>query len=147
MPLSLDFSLKGMRIVSPPHFVHNSSRKMFFMVYYSINWPNFIVWQSLLLEILDNMCISIIYFPDCVWRHEFWNYRPYQSIPAVFVDDQKVKTQNLSILNTKRAFKVKKTFFIIFKELSVVKNFLRPETAHLTIYFSQVYLVPSGVLS
>ena len=31
---------------------------------YSINWPKFIVWLPLLLEILSNMCIAIVYFPD-----------------------------------------------------------------------------------
>ena len=32
---------------------------------YSINWPNYIVWFSLLTEILDNMCIVIVCFPGC----------------------------------------------------------------------------------
>ena len=27
---------------------------------YSINWPDVIVWLSLLLEILGNMCITIV---------------------------------------------------------------------------------------
>ena len=34
-------------------------------VLYSINWPNFIVWLPLLFEILVNMCIPIVHFPDC----------------------------------------------------------------------------------
>ena len=29
---------------------------------YSINWPSFIVWLPLLLEVLGNMCIAIICF-------------------------------------------------------------------------------------
>ena len=37
---------------------------MFLMLYY-INWPIFIVWLSLLLEILGSMCIAIVYFPGC----------------------------------------------------------------------------------
>ena len=36
-----------------------------FLMLYSINWPNFIVWLPLLLEILGNMCIAIVYFPGC----------------------------------------------------------------------------------
>ena len=40
------------------------SRKMFLMLH-SINWPNFIVLLSLLLEILGNMCITIICKPGC----------------------------------------------------------------------------------
>ena len=31
----------------------------------SINWPNFIVWLPLRLEILGNMCNVIICFPVC----------------------------------------------------------------------------------
>ena len=45
-------------------FVHGVSRKMFLMLY-SINGPNFIVWLSLLLEILGNICVVIICFPVC----------------------------------------------------------------------------------
>ena len=41
--LSFNFSGKGLRQVSPPHFVHYFSRKMFLMLH-SINWPNFIEW-------------------------------------------------------------------------------------------------------
>ena len=40
-------------------FQHNVPTKMFFKLY-SINWPSFIVWLPLLLEILGNMCIAIV---------------------------------------------------------------------------------------
>ena len=30
-----------------------------------VNWPNFIVWLPLLLEILRNMCIAVICSPGC----------------------------------------------------------------------------------
>ena len=50
---------KGLGIVSPAHFVYDFSTKMFLMLY-SINWPNFIAWSPLLLEILGNMCIAIV---------------------------------------------------------------------------------------
>ena len=47
--------------------------------------------------------------------------------------DQKSQDKKLNILRTKSAFKVKqKAFFIIFKGLSVAKNYLRPESAPLT---------------
>ena len=54
----LNFLGKGLAIVSPLHFVYDFSRKMFLMLY-SINWPNFIIWLLLLLETLANMCIII----------------------------------------------------------------------------------------
>ena len=62
--LNFNFPEKDLGLVSPPHFVYDFSRKMFFMLY-SINWPDFIVWLSLLLEILGNMCTAIVYQPDC----------------------------------------------------------------------------------
>ena len=39
-------------------------RKMFLLTY-SITWLNFVVWLSLLLEMLGNMCIAIVCFPGC----------------------------------------------------------------------------------
>ena len=57
--LSFNFSEKGLGLVSPPHFAYDISRKMFLMLHF-IDWPNFIVWLFLLLEILDNMCITIV---------------------------------------------------------------------------------------
>ena len=41
-----------------------------FIILHCINWPNFIVWLSLLLEILGNMFIAI-YFSH-VLRHKFY---------------------------------------------------------------------------
>ena len=57
--LNFDLLVKGLEIVSLPYFVHGFSRKMFLMLS-SINWPNFIGWLPLLLEILVNMCIAIV---------------------------------------------------------------------------------------
>ena len=36
-----------------------------FLMLYSINWPNLIVWSPLLRETPDNMCIAIVHFPGC----------------------------------------------------------------------------------
>ena len=57
--LNFNFSEKSLGLVSPRHFVHDFSRKMF-VTLHSINWPNFNVWLPLLLEILGNMCITIV---------------------------------------------------------------------------------------
>ena len=53
--LNFDFLWKGQGLASPAYFVLDFSRKSFFMLY-SINWPNFIFWLPLLLDILGNMC-------------------------------------------------------------------------------------------
>ena len=55
--LDFDFSEKCLELISPPHFVYNSSRKMFLMLY-STNRPDFITW---FLKILVNKCIAIVY--------------------------------------------------------------------------------------
>ena len=57
--LNFCFLEKGLGITSPPHFVYDLSTKMFPMLY-SSNWPNFIVWLPLLLEILGTMCIAFV---------------------------------------------------------------------------------------
>ena len=62
--LNFDFLDKSLRIVSPAHFVYDFSTKMLLMLY-SINWPNFIAWLPLLLEILGNICIAIVFYPGC----------------------------------------------------------------------------------
>ena len=69
------------------------------------------------------MCIEIISFPigDGI---NFEIYRRFL-IPS----DQKSRDKNLSVLRTKRSFKMKqKVYFIKFKVFSVAKNCLRPES-------------------
>ena len=36
-----------------------------FLMLHSINWPNFIVWLSLLLEIIGNRCIRFVCLSGC----------------------------------------------------------------------------------
>ena len=62
--LNFDFSDKGLGIVSPTHFMSDFSAKMYLMLF-SINWQNFIAWLPLLPEILGNMSIAIVCYPDC----------------------------------------------------------------------------------
>ena len=56
--LNFGFLEKKLGIVFPPHFVYDFSRKIFLKLY-SSSRVVFIVWLSLLLEILINMCIEI----------------------------------------------------------------------------------------
>ena len=58
--LNFGFLEKDLEIVSPPYFVYDFSRKVFLKLY-SNNWQVFIVWLSLLLDILVNMCIAIVF--------------------------------------------------------------------------------------
>ena len=67
--LNFDFLEKGLGIVSAPHFLYDFSRKMF-LILYSTNWQNFIIWMPLLLKILDNISIAIVCFPG----YDFTNF-------------------------------------------------------------------------
>ena len=56
----------GLELVSLPHLLHDFWRKIFLLLY-SINWANFIVWWPLLRQInrvicvfLGNMCLVIV---------------------------------------------------------------------------------------
>ena len=55
----LIFLVKGLGIVSPANFGYDFSTKIFLMLQ-SINWPNFIAWLPLLLDILSNTFIAIV---------------------------------------------------------------------------------------
>ena len=60
--LNFNFSEKSLGLVSSPRFVYGILRK-FFLMLHSSNWPNFIVWSPLLLEILNNMSFTIVCYP------------------------------------------------------------------------------------
>ena len=95
--LNFNFLDKGLGIVSPAHFVYGFSTKMFLMLY-SINWPNFISWLPLLLEILGNMFIAILYQPSCDVMGFEMNL--IFIIEPFFLHDQNVMT-NLNIMRKK----------------------------------------------
>ena len=89
-----------------PHFLHNLWRKIFVLLY-SINWWNFIVWLPLLCEILASMCIAIVWKPGC-------------DVKPVFLHGPKNRDKNLNIVRTKRPFL--KNIFHHFKGLSINQN-------------------------
>ena len=61
---------------------------MFFILDF-INWPNFIAWMHLLLEMLGNMWIATVRFPGC----DVIIFEINLSSEAVFLHDQKFKTK------------------------------------------------------
>ena len=71
-------------IISPSHFANDFSRKRFLMLY-SMNWQNFIVWLSLILEILGNMSVEIFWEQKEFLR---WN----KSISIIFEGFSLTKT-------------------------------------------------------
>ena len=81
-----------------------------FPMLYSINWTKWIVW--LLPEILGNMRIAVVCFPD--YDVYILKLRLTLNIEIKLLSDQAVfliwsksQVKNLNILRTKRAFKVK----------------------------------------
>ena len=55
---------RDLELFSLTHFLQDFWTEIFLLIY-SINWPNFIAWLRLLCDILGNMCIVIVCFPDC----------------------------------------------------------------------------------
>ena len=55
---------KCLELVFLPRFLYECRRKIFLLLY-SINWPNFNIWLSLLCEMFENMCIAIVFLPGC----------------------------------------------------------------------------------
>ena len=111
--LNFYFLTKGLGLVSPPHFLHYFLGKLLLMLH-SINWPNFIVWLPLLLDISGNVCIVIVlssFFPRYVKyvnkqkKKNFWDL-PKLSNQAVFLHDQKFRTK-IEICQERKELKVK----------------------------------------
>ena len=124
---TLNFGFLGERLgkVSPPHFVYDFSRKLFFLSY-PINRPNFIVWLPLPHEILVNICIAVVCFPGC----DIINLE----INLIFLT--KKSSQKWKYLKNEKSFQgEQKVFYIIFKGLLIANNCLRPESACLSSYF------------
>ena len=45
-----NFSENSLELVPPPYFVYDFSSKMFVMLH-SIDWPSFIIWSPIRLEV------------------------------------------------------------------------------------------------
>ena len=91
--LNFDILDKGLGIVSAAHLVYDFSTKMFLKLY-SINWPNFIVWLPVLLEILGNMCnvikawlsVKILFPVQCnTWKNIGNDQKPMCS-PCIAIE-------------------------------------------------------------
>ena len=118
--LNFDFWKESGNNVSPPHFVHDFLRKIFLTIYELTKFHCVISFPSWDIR----QYIPIVCFSGC--------YIAIFEIGLIFLIKPFVyRTKNSRQNLTKRAFKVKKAFFIIFKGLSVVKNCPRPKSAPL----------------
>ena len=110
---------KGFGIAFPPHFVPDFSRKLFPMLY-SINWPNFIVWVPLFLEISSNICIVIVSFPV----FDVTNFEIYlKFLIKVFSYVIKKSEEKLKYPKIDRSlFQSFRRFFLIFSHYGIIRT-------------------------
>ena len=101
------------------HFEHDFSRKRFFMLH-SINWPTFIVWLPLFLEILGNMYMTIVCFPGCDFVKFEINLIIFPIKPFCYMT--KKSRQKLKYLEKKELLTWNKKHFA-----SVIKGFQLPK--------------------
>ena len=111
--LNFDFLEKDLGIVSPPYFMYDFSQKLFLMLN-SISWSNFIAWLPLLLEIMVNMCITIVCLLTSLRRHRFWNLL-YLSNKVVYRHGQILKAKSKHLENEKSTQGEIKSIFHHFK--------------------------------
>ena len=128
--LNFDFLQNCLRIVSTGHFQNIFSKKIFLMLYY-INWPNFIVWLSLLLEVLGNMCFAIISFPGCDVINLKINLI-FLVKPFLYMTE-KSRKKSKYLENKKSSSGETESVFQHFKWLSVTTSCVRPESAPLSL--------------
>ena len=123
--INFDFLKKSLGLVSPPHLLHDSSKKIFLMLY-SINWSNFIFWFSSLLEIIwQCVCCNCFYSVfDAI------NFEIYHSflIKPVFYMSKKLRTKIEISQEYNDLSRWNKTYF----KTSVARNCLRPESVPLS---------------
>ena len=127
--LNFDFLEEGLGIFSSTHFVYDIFRKMF-LTLDSINWPNFIAWLPLLLEIFVKLCIAIACFPGC----DVVNFEiNLIFLIKAFLYKTKKSLQKFKYLENEKSFKGDiKSIFHHFQR--VFKNSLRPESAPLNLW-------------
>ena len=71
-----------------------------FLILHSINWPYFIVWVPLLLEILGNVYYNCLLTK--LWRHKMWSELIFLDKPFCYMT--KRSRQKLKYLENKKSF-------------------------------------------
>ena len=114
--LNFNFEEKDLGLVSSPHFVYDFSTKMFLKLYSLSNYIQFSLSDFIYFSIYCYNClIEPFYFMTKKTRQKF-----------KYLENQKSFWGEI------------KSIFIIFKEISIAKHFLRPESAHLTQAYNAI---------
>ena len=78
--------IKGLELVSQPHFPHNFLGKIFVLLY-SSNWPNFVIWLRLLWDIGQYV------YCNCLQTRSWLEVNHIFLIKPFFLHHQKVATE------------------------------------------------------
>ena len=100
--LSSRISQVSGQTISPPHFVYDFSRKIFFMLY-SINWSNFILWLPL-------FCLYVSFFNNLKY---FFFYKHY-SENKIIKNVQRRTLRFEKIFGNEKAFKIDGKCFLFY---------------------------------
>ena len=100
--LNFDFLSMGLGLTFPPHLCAWFFKKGISHIIF--NWPKFIVWLPLLLEILGNMCVAVTFCPACdILKFEI----SHSFLIKPFSTKLKCQDKNVNISRTKRVFNMK----------------------------------------
>ena len=117
--INFDFLEKGLSIASPPHFLCFIFQEKCFSCYILLS--------------------EEIYLSNCLYFFRYWVICVLQLFIFRIVTSTKKSRQKSKCLVEKQ-----QTFFIIFKELSVAKNCLRPESAPLNPFYRCYFIYYFG---
>ena len=115
---NFDFSEQGLELVSP-HILCMIFQETYFSILFSMDWPNFHcviaftswdIWYVILTSWDIWYCNCLL---SSLWRHKFWNFSQL-SYQAVFLHDQKLKTQIKIFQERKEILKWNKNNFSWF---------------------------------
>ena len=126
------FIKRGLKLVSLPHSLNDFWKKKV-LTLYSIKWPIFVVWLSLLFEILDNMCILVIW---CAFNGII-NFEIKHSIliKPLFCITKKSGSRNLKKKSQEQKHLLtwnNEHFYNFFEGLLIVRNWVRPVSSSLS---------------
>ena len=101
-------SKRSLELVTLLYFLHNFWRKIFLLLY-SMKWPNSIVWLTLPCQILDNICIVIVFWLG--FDHINFAVNFIFLTKPFFLHDQKVSTKYKYLENEKSFWRWNKKHF------------------------------------
>ena len=117
-------------------------QKKNFPMLYCINWPKCIVWLSLILAILGNMCIAVVYFPGCDVKNFEINLM-FLIKPFFYMTEK--SRQKLKYLENEKSCFTKSIFHHFCRTVSY-QNFAQTWECAFKVNFSALYTMGYNTL-